>query len=113
MRKPLLSVLVLSALATSCGPKVQTVETARASERDEDAEVLVFIRDRDGIPQCPWEVLGTIEVRPGWADDDGERRDVRRAAARIGGHAGMVETGTDEEARVLRVFDPLCTPVDD
>lgn len=113
MRAPLLSVLVLSVLAVACGPKIETVETARAGERDEDAEVLVFVRDRDGIPQCPWEVLGTIEVEPGWADDDGERRDVTRAAARIGGHAVMVETGADEEARVLRFFDPLCNPVED
>ena len=95
---------------TACGPKVESVATAQTIERDDQAEVLVFVRDVDGIPQCPWEVLGTIEVEEGWRDDPGVVRDVKRAAARLGGHAVMAETARAESVRVLRFFDPLCNP---
>lgn len=100
-------------LVAACGPKTETVGTARVVERDADARVLVFVRDRDGIPECPWEVLGTIEVDPGWEGDAGDRREIERAAARMGGHAVMVQDAADPEARVLRFFDPLCNPLDD
>lgn len=106
--------LAMASLASagSCGPKVdvESVDTAQVIERDEDADVLVYIRDVDGIPQCPWEVLGSIEVRDGWRDDEGELRAVRRAAARLGGHAVLAETATAGLVRVLRFFDPLCNP---
>lgn len=109
-----LAALVLASLVPvgSCGPKVdvETVDTAQVIERDEDADVLVFVRDVDGIPQCPWEVLGSIEVDDGWRDDEGELRDVKRAAARLGGHAVLAETATAGPVRVLRFFDPLCNP---
>lgn len=95
----------------ACGPKVQTVDTAQTRDRADDAEVLVFVRDTDGIPQCPWEVLGTIEVEDGWTEDEGDTKRVLRAAARMGGHAVMVETSSAVEARVLRFFDPLCNPL--
>lgn len=98
-------------LLAACGPKVQTVDTAQAREREDDAEVLVFVRDTDGIPQCPWEVLGTIEVDEGWTADDGDRAKVKKAAARMGGHAVMVESSAAAEAKVLRFFDPLCNPL--
>jgi len=97
----------------SCGPRVASVDTAQVIEREDDAEVLLFVRDVDGIPQCPWEVLGEIEVEPGWLDDRGDRRRVKRAAARLGGHAVIVENAEDARARVLRFFDPLCNPIAD
>jgi hypothetical protein len=96
---------------TACGPRVESVETAQQIERDEQAEVLVFVRDVDGIPQCPWEVLGTIEVEAGWRDDSRAVRDVKRAAARLGGPAVMAETARAESVRVLRFFDPMCNPL--
>ena len=109
-----LTALVMASLVPlgSCGPKVdvESVETAQAIERDEDAEVLVFVRDVDGIPQCPWEVMGSIEVDDGWREDEGDLRDVKRAAARLGGHAVLAETATAGPVRVLRFFDPLCNP---
>lgn len=101
------------ATAAACGPSVESVETARVMERDPDAEVLVFIRDADGIPPCPWEVLGSIEVDEGWAEDDGDLRDIRREAAKLGGHAVMAESAAADEVRVLRFFDPLCNPLSD
>lgn len=100
-------------MAAACGPSVEPVETARVMERDEDAEVLVFVRDVDGIPPCPWEVLGEIEVDEGWTEDDGDLREVKRAAARLGGHAVMAESSAAGHARVLRFFDPLCNPLSD
>lgn len=105
----MLCALLVPTLA--CGPKVDAVDTAQTMERDDQAEVLVFVRDVDGIPQCPWEVLGTIEVDEGWREDAGDVRDVKRAAARLGGHAVMAETTQAEHVRVLRFFDPLCNPV--
>lgn len=105
---------VLAAVALwplACGPKIEAVETARVVERDDDAEVLVFIRDVDGIPPCPWEVLGTVEIDDDWAEDDA-LVDVKRAAARLGGHAVMAESATSDHMRVLRFFDPLCNPLD-
>lgn len=108
------AVAVTAALAlVACGPRVESVDTAQVIERDRNARVLVFVRDEDGIPRCPWEVLGEIAVKPGWAGDEGERRRVKRAAARLGGHAVLVEDAADESARVLRFFDPLCNPLDD
>lgn len=71
----------------------------------------MYVRDRDGIPSCPWEVLGTVEVERGWADDEDARRSAMRAAAELGGHALMVESAADGEARILRFFDPLCNPL--
>lgn len=102
---------VVAASSLACGPKVEAVETARVVERDDDAEVLVFVRDVDGIPACPWEVLGTVEIDDGWTEED-ELRDVKRAAARLGGHAVMAESATSEHVRVLRFFDPLCNPLE-
>lgn len=81
-------------------------------ERDDDAEVLVFVRDVDGIPSCPWEVLGTVEIDDGWTEED-RLEGVRRAAARLGGHAVMAETAAAEHVRVVRFFDPLCNPLQD
>lgn len=108
------SVAAVATLAlAACGPNVDSVDTAQVIERDHDARVLVFVRDVDGIPRCPWEVLGEIAVKPGWTADDGDRRRVERAAAKLGGHAVMVEDADDESARVLRFFDPLCNPLDD
>lgn len=109
------TLMVLTAVAATagCGPRTSVVETAQVRERDEDATVLVFDREVDGIPACPWEVLGTVAVDEGWLEDDGEIEEVRRAAARMGGHAVMVEGPASEEARVLRFFDPLCNPVRD
>lgn len=94
----------------ACGPRVEAVETAQVVERDDDAEVLVFVRDVDGIPSCPWEVLGTVEIDDDWTEED-ELADVKRAAARLGGHAVMAESATSEHVRVLRFFDPLCNPL--
>ena len=96
----------------ACGPKVEAVETAQVMDRDDDAEVLVFVRDADGIPPCPWEVLGTVEIDDDWTEAD-EIDDVKRAAARLGGHAIMAETATADHVRVLRFFDPLCNPFED
>lgn len=104
---------LLAVAAIACGPRVEPVDTARVAEREEDAEVLVYVRDRDGIPSCPWEVLGTVEVEAGWTEDEGDVRRVSRAAARLGGHAVMVETASSTEARILRFFDPLCNPVEE
>lgn len=98
--------------AVGCGPRVEPVETAQVIEREDD-EVLVFVRDRDGIPPCPWEVLGTVEVGEGWVEDEGELEDVKGAAARLGGHAIMAETAAASHVRVLRFFDPLCNPLQD
>jgi hypothetical protein len=109
---PALAAVVLAAATVACGPKVEPVDTAQVIERERDAEVLVFVRDVDGIPRCPWEVLGEIEVKPGWATRDADRRRVERAAAGLGGHAVMVEDAEDTRARVLRFFDPLCSPLD-
>ncbi|MGI9037708.1 MAG: hypothetical protein ACR2GQ_02495 [Gemmatimonadota bacterium] len=109
--RPTLLLALFVVVGSGCGPKVQTVETAQVREREEDAEVLVFVRDTGGTPQCPWEVLGTIEVKEGWTDDEGDTRKVLKAAARMGGHAVMVETASAVEARVLRFFDPLCNPL--
>ena len=105
--------VVFAAALAACGPNVEPVDTAQVIERDRDARVLVFVRDVDGIPRCPWEVLGEIAVKPGWTADDGDRRRVERAAAKLGGHAVMVDDDADESARVLRFFDPLCNPLDD
>lgn len=105
------TLLVAVLFTAGCGPKVQAVDTAQTRGRADDAEVLVFVRDEDGIPQCPWEVLGTIEVDEGWTTDDGDSAKVKKAAARLGGHAVMVETAAASEARVLRFFDPLCNPL--
>lgn len=99
------------ALLTACGPRVSAVETAQVRAREPGAEVLVYVRDRDGIPPCPWELLGTVDVEPGWADDEAARRGASRAAAKLGGHALMAETAADAEARILRFFDPLCNPL--
>lgn len=104
---------VFLALVAACGPRVDPVTTAEVRKRDADARVLVYVRDRDGIPPCPWEVLGTVEVEVGWTENDDERRRAERAAAELGGHALIVETSEDTEARVLRFFDPLCNPVRD
>lgn len=100
-------------LLAACGPRVSAVETAEVRAREPDAEVLVYVRDRDGIPACPWEVLGTVEVEPGWAEDERARRAAERAAAELGGHALMAETAASGEARILRFFDPLCNPLRD
>lgn len=109
----LAAALAVSALWTlACGPRVEAVDTARVVERDDDAEVLVFVRDVDGIPSCPWEVLGTVEIDDDWTEK-GELADVKRAAARLGGHAVMAESATSDHVRVLRFFDPLCNPLDD
>jgi len=105
--------IIVATFAVSCGPNVEPVDTAQVIDREDDAEVLVFVRDEDGIPQCPWEVLGKISVEPGWTSDDGDRRRVERAAAKLGGHAVMVENDEDTSARVLRFFDPLCNPAGD
>lgn len=102
---------VVAASSLACGPKVEAVETARVAERDDDAEVLVFVRDVDGIPSCPWEVLGTVEIDDDWTEGD-ELADVKRAAARLGGHAVMAESAASEHVRVLRFFDPLCNPLE-
>lgn len=107
------AVVVTGMMAAACGPSVEPVETARVMEREEDAEVLVYVRDADGIPPCPWEVLGSIEVDEGWTEDDGDLRDVKRTAARLGGHAVMAESATAAAVRVLRFFDPLCNPLSD
>lgn len=105
-------VLALVALwPLACGPKVEAVDTARVAERDDDAEVLVFVRDVEGIPSCPWEVLGTVEIDDDWTEE-GELADVKRAAARLGGHAVMAESATSDHVRVLRFFDPLCNPLE-
>jgi len=104
---------VLAVLPVSCGPRVESIDTAQVIDRDEDAEVLVFVRDTDGIPGCPWEVLGQVSVEPGWVGDPDDRRRVKRAAAKLGGHAVMVENDEDTSVRVLRFFDPLCNPVGD
>lgn len=107
------AVLALVAIwPLACGPKVEAVETAQVVERDDDAEVLVYVRDVDGIPACPWEVLGTVEIDDDWTEED-ELRGVKRAAARLGGHAVMAESATSEHVRVLRFFDPLCNPLQD
>lgn len=103
--------LFVASVLAACGPRVAKVETAQVRERDPDAPVLVYVRDRDGIPECPWEVLGTIEVDDGWADDEGERRAVKRAAAEMGGHAVLAESAAVAEVRVVRFFDPLCNPL--
>ncbi|HSM09089.1 MAG TPA: hypothetical protein VLA33_08745 [Gemmatimonadota bacterium] len=103
---------VVAIWPVACGPKVEAVETARVVERDDDAEVLVFVRDVDGIPSCPWEVLGTVEIDDDWTEED-ELADVKRAAARLGGHAVMAESATSDHVRVLRFFDPLCNPLED
>jgi hypothetical protein len=113
MRSSAFALTALAVLSVSCGPKVESVGTAQVIEREDDAEVLVFVRDLDGIPGCPWEVLGEISVEPGWTADRGARRRVERAAAKLGGHAVMVENDEDTTARVLRFFDPLCNPVAD
>lgn len=105
--------IIAAGLMAACGPKVEPVETARVMERDEDGEVLVFVRDADGIPPCPWEVLGSIEVEDGWTEDEGDLRDVKRAAAKLGGHAVMTESVAADRVRVLRFFDPLCNPLSD
>lgn len=112
-RAPATAGCVLLAVALACGPRVDPVTTAEVRERDADARVLVFVRDRDGIPSCPWEVLGTVEVATGWTESPDERRRAERAAAELGGHALMVETSEDAEARILRFFDPLCNPARD
>lgn len=110
--RPAIVVAVVASFALACGPKVEAVETARVAERDGDAEVLVYVRDVDGIPSCPWEVLGTVEIDDDWTEE-GEIADVKRAAARLGGHAVMAESATSEHVRVLRFFDPLCNPLQD
>jgi len=110
---PTLPVAFLAVGSLGCGPKVEAVDTARVAEREADAEVLVFVRESNGIPSCPWEILGTIEVDDGWVEDEGDLRDVKRAAARLGGHAVFAETAADDHVRVLRFFDPLCNPLRD
>lgn len=105
--------MLLAAGLAACGPRVEAVETAQVMERDEDAEVLVFVRDRDGIPSCPWEVLGTIDADENWSEDEDGLEEVRRAAARLGGHAVMAETASARSVRVVRFFDPLCNPLTD
>lgn len=112
-RAPIAAAGLFLALVAACGPRVDPVTTAEVRTRDADARVLVYVRDRDGIPPCPWEVLGTVEVEAGWTENADERRRAKRAAAELGGHALMVETSEDAEARVLRFFDPLCNPVRD
>lgn len=111
LRSILLPALACVLALGACGPRVAVVETARSEAREADSEVLVFVRDTDGIPPCPWEILGTIEVEPGWMADEGERSRTLRSAARLGGHAVMVDAADDREARVLRFFDPLCNPL--
>ncbi len=64
--RPAVVLAVAAFVPLACGPKVEAVETARADERDDDAEVLVYVRDVDGIPPCPWEVLGTVEIDDDW-----------------------------------------------
>lgn len=103
--------VLFAAASIACGPTVETVETAQVIERDEDAEVLVYVRESNGIPSCPWEILGTVEVDDGWVDDEGELRRVKRAAAGLGGHAVLAETAADDSVRVVRFFDPLCNPL--
>ncbi len=110
---PVAASCALVGLVAACGPRVDPVTTAEVRARDADARVLVFVRDRDGIPSCPWEVLGTVHVEAGWTENTDERRRIERAAAELGGHALMVETSEDAEARILRFFDPLCNPVRD
>lgn len=109
--RPTAVLAVVAIWPLACGPKVEAVETARVVERDDDAEVLVFVRDVDGMPSCPWEVLGTVEIDDDWTEAD-ELADVKRAAARLGGHAVMAESATSEQVRVLRFFDPLCNPLE-
>lgn len=108
-----LGAVLLAVGLAACGPRVEAVDTAQVMEREEDAEVLVFVRDRDGIPSCPWEVLGTVEVEEGWSEDEGDLDEVRRAAARLGGHAVLAENAEAASVRVLRFFDPLCNPLND
>lgn len=103
--------MIVAGVLAACGPRVSTVETAEVRAREEGAEVLVYVRDRDGLPPCPWEVLGTVEVQPGWSDEQGKRRGAERAAAKLGGHALMAENAAATEARILRFFDPLCNPL--
>lgn len=110
--RPAIVVAVVAFFPLACGPKVEAVETARVAERDDDADVLVYVRDVDGIPSCPWEVLGTVAIDDDWTEE-GELADVKRAAARLGGHAVMAESATSEHVRVLRFFDPLCNPLQD
>jgi len=110
--RPAIVLAIVATASLACGPRVEAVETARVAERDDDAEVLVFIRAADGIPSCPWEILGTVDVDDGWAEDEGESRGVKRAAARLGGHAVMAESTDSERVRVLRFFDPLCNPLE-
>lgn len=109
--RPVAVLVVVALWPLACGPKVEAVETARVVERADDAEVLVFVRDVDGIPSCPWEVLGTVEIDDDWTEE-GELVDVKRAAARLGGHAVMAESATSDHVRVLRFFDPLCNPLE-
>ena len=103
--------IVVTGVLAACGPRVSTVETAEVRAREEGAEVLVYVRDRDGLPSCPWEVLGTVEVKPGWFEDPSKRRGAERSAVKLGGHALMAENAAATEARILRFFDPLCNPL--
>ena len=52
---PVLAVVAIWPLA--CGPKVEAVETAQVVERDDDAEVLVFVRDVERGTPLTWDLV--------------------------------------------------------
>lgn len=99
------------ALAVACGPAVEADPMVELPARDEDAAVLVFVRD-ESVPACPWEVIGTISARNGETLATDGFREARDAARRIGGQAVLLATRSDREGQVIRFLDPrsLCDP---
>jgi len=97
--------------AVACGPSVRSEPLVEVPSQDESAEVRLFVRD-ERIPDCPWEILGTVSGESGWAGTTDGRRKAEDAARNMGGQALLLETRADADAQVVRFLDPysLCDP---
>lgn len=108
------SAFLLVVLGCAGGSAIESRPLAELEPASADAPVYLFVRT-EGVPACPWEVIGSIGAEEDdWLEHQGQRDQVSEAVRRMGGQAVLVSKRGDAQIQVIRFLDPysICDPRD-
>jgi hypothetical protein len=106
--------LLLALLACAGGSSIESRPLVEIEPAPADSPVYLFVR-AEGLPACPWEVIGFIETeQEDWLEHQDRRDEVSEAVRRMGGQAVLVNERDEVQIQVIRFLDPysICDPRD-
>lgn len=112
MKTPGLSAPLLVLLGCAGGSSIESRPLVELEPASADSPVYLFVR-AEGLPTCPWEVIGSIETeQEDWLEHQDRRDEVSEAVRRMGGQAALVRDRADVQIQAIRFLDPysICDP---